>query len=235
MSEIIPAILTSSFEDIGKKVRDISNVSPWVQVDIVDGIYADNKTWPFLKNDDPDLADLVQEKKSLPEWESVSYEFDLMVDNPRALADTFVMAGASRIIVHYSSFKDEQERSVFLKDFKKKYNLPEPLSVELGLAIGTDINIEEILKYKDTIDFVQLMGIDRIGVQGERFNEKTIERVAELRKLIPELVIQVDGGVGEEHIKALIDAGASRLTEGSTIWSAEDPEEEYEHLSNLFV
>ncbi len=233
MSEIIPAILERSFEEIEKKVRMISEVSPFVQVDIVDGVYGKEKTWPFIKGEDENLKKLVQEDQSLPEWESVSYEFDLMVDNPRALADTFVMAGASRIIVHYSSFKDEQEREVFLRDFKKKYNLPEPLSVELGLAIGADINIEEILKYKDTIDLVQLMGIDHVGQQGEIFNEKTIARVAELKKLLPEMTIQIDGGIKEETIKPLVEAGAGRLIIGSTIWNDEDPVDEYEKLSEM--
>ncbi len=233
MSEIIPAILENKFEEIERKVKEISFVAPCVQIDVVDGIYAEGKTWPFLKTDDEDLKALVQEDEALPEWEDVSYEFDLMVSNPRAVADTFVMAGASRIIVHYSSFKDEQERELFLRDFKKKYSLPDPLGVDLGLAIGTDIDVNEILKYKDTIDFVQLMGIDHIGKQGEKFNEKTIERVAELRKLLPEMIIQVDGGVGEAHINALVGAGVNRVTEGSTIWSADDPVEEYEHLLGL--
>lgn len=233
MSEIIPAILERSFEEIEKKVRTISEASPFVQVDVVDGVYGKEKTWPFIKGEDENLKKLVQEDQSLPEWESVSYEFDLMVDNPRALADTFVMAGASRIVVHYSSFKDEQEREVFLRDFKKKYNLPEPLSVELGLAVGTNIPVSEILKYKDTIDFVQLMGIDHVGQQGEIFNEKTIVRVAELKKLLPEMIVQVDGGIKEETIKPLVEAGAGRLIIGSTIWNAEDPVGEHEKLSEM--
>ncbi|MFZ3020414.1 MAG: hypothetical protein WA051_02795 [Minisyncoccia bacterium] len=237
MPEIIPAILSNSFEDIEKKVKEISYSSPWVQIDVVDGIYAPSKTWPFLNTDDEDLKALIHEDKALPEWENVSYEFDLMVTNPRAVADTFVMAGASRIIVHYSSFKDDNEREVFLKDFKKRYNLPEPLGVELGLAIGTDIEIVDFVRYieqnKLELDFVQLMGIDRIGKQGEKFNEKTIERVRELKKLIPDLVIQIDGGVGEEHIKPLIEAGAERLIEGGIIWSTDDPIGEYERLLDL--
>jgi ribulose-phosphate 3-epimerase len=232
--EIIPAILSSSFDDIREKVRVISEVSPWVQIDIVDGEYKKenqpHKTWPFLNQEDSDLAALVHEDTSLPEWEDVSYEFDLMVANPRAVADTFVTAGASRIIVHYSSFKNEQERELFLRDFKKKYTLHGPLSVELGLAIGTDINVNEVLKYKDIIDFVQIMGIEREGSQGENFFEGTFERVIELKKLAPDLIIQIDGGVKEEQINKLSEAGAERIIVGSAIWSTEDPVTEFEML-----
>ncbi len=231
--QIIPSILEDKFVEIEKKVETISYDSSWVQIDIVDGVYAPYKTWPFLKTDDEDLKALVQEDKSLPEWENVSYEFDLMVANPRAVADTFAMAGASKIIVHYSSFKDGEEMGVFLREFKNRYTLHGPLSVELGLAIGTDINIEEILKYKDTVDFVQLMGIDHIGRQGEKFNENTIERVAELKKLAPEMGIQVDGGVKEEYIQKLVEVGVDRIIVGSAIWKAEDPIEEFEKFLEI--
>lgn len=231
--EIIPSILLGSFSEIKNKVQEISYDAPSIQIDVVDGIYAPYKTWPFVKTPDEDLGKLIQEEESLPDWENVSYQFDLMVNNPSEIADTFVTVGASKIIVHYSSFKDDQEREVFLREFKSKYNMPEPLSVELGLAVGTDINIEEILKYKDIIDFVQLMGIDHIGRQGEKFNEKTIERVAELKKLIGDITIQIDGGVKEEHVKPLINAGANRLIIGSAIWNAEDPIDEFENFKSL--
>ncbi len=233
MPEIIPSILLSSFSEIRNKVQEISYDAHSIQIDVVDGIYAPYKTWPFIKTPDENLEKLIREEESLPDWENVSYQFDLMVANPREIADTFVTVGASKIIVHYSSFKDDQEREVFLREFKNKYNMPEPLSVELGLAVGTDINIEEILKYKETIDFVQLMGIDHIGRQGEKFNENTIERVAELKKFLPEIVIQIDGGVKEEHIEPLIKAGANTIIVGSAIWESENPPVEFEHLKSL--
>jgi|SRR3989344_6387976 len=230
MVEIIPAILEKNYEDIVKKVQIISEASPWVQVDVADGIFAPNKTWPFIKTNDPDLEALIHEQKSLPEWESVSYEFDLMVSNPRAVADTFVTAGASRIAVHYGAFESDHEREVFLKDFKKKYNLPEPLSVKLGLAINIDKPVNLIVRYIVLLDFVQLMGIDHIGGQGEKFNEKTYERVAELRKLAPDLTISVDGGVKKEHLAGLVEAGVNRIIAGSAIWGSNNPAEEYEGL-----
>lgn len=233
MSEIIPSILEKSYKDIEDRVRQISNCSSWVQVDVVDGQFVPFKTWPFLNSNDEDLKKLVGEEVSLPEWESVSYEFDLMCANPRAVADTFVMVGASRIIVHYSSFKDDHEREVFLRDFKKKYNLPEPLSVELGLAVGTDISIEEVIKYKDAIDFIQVMGIENVGQQGEKFVESTYDRIKKIKELAPDLIVSVDGGVKEEHLQKLLEAGVDRICMGSQIWRADDPVDEYIRLSEL--
>ncbi len=233
MNEIIPSILEKDFSEIENKVRIISEVSPWVQIDVVDGVFAPNKTWPFIHTNDEDLKKFVQEEESLPEWESVSYEFDLMVSNPRAVADTFVMVGASRIIVHYSSFKDDHEREVFLKEFKNKYTLHGPLSVELGLAVRTDVPVTEISKYIDTVDFVQVMGIEHVGFQGQQFDEKTFEYIGELRKQFPDLVISIDGGVKEEYMQKLVEVGANRICIGSAIWSSENPPAEFEHLKDL--
>ncbi len=231
--EIIPAILSTSYEDITRKVAAVSEVAPWIQLDIVDGEYGTQKTWPFLSLADKDLAALVHEEATLPQWEDVSFEFDLMVKNPRALADTFVTAGASRIIVHYGSFVDNNEREVFLREFKNKYNMPEPLTVELGLAVGFETPIEDIQKYIEYLDCIEIMGIKDVGAQGEPFAQGTIEKVRKCRELFPEMVISVDGGVREEYVEPLIEAGVNRLVIGSAIWSSSDPEGEYEHLKNL--
>jgi ribulose-phosphate 3-epimerase len=72
------------------------------------------------------------------------------------------------------------------------------------------------------IQFVQLMGIDHIGFQGQEFDEKVIGRVKHLRLKYPGLPISVDGGVSLENAQSLFEAGADRLVVGSAIFNSDN-------------
>ncbi len=67
------------------------------------------------------------------------------------------------------------------------------------------------------------MGIDQDGFQGEKFDEKVIENIKFLKDSLPGIIISVDGGVSLENAEILLDAGADRLTVGSSIWKNGDP------------
>ena len=67
------------------------------------------------------------------------------------------------------------------------------------------------------------MGIDEDGFQGEKFDEKVIENIKFLKNNLPGIVISVDGGINLENAQDLLDAGADRLTVGSSIWKSGDP------------
>ena len=74
------------------------------------------------------------------------------------------------------------------------------------------------------------MGIAEIGEQGHTFDERSIERVSELRDAYPNVPISVDGGVDKGNAGALVAAGASRLAVGSAIWNSGDPAAAFEAL-----
>ena len=85
------------------------------------------------------------------------------------------------------------------------------------------------------IDFVQLMGIKEVGRQGQPFAEETFARVKKLRSVYPELEIAIDGGVNQETIPGLAEAGASRLAPGSAIAKQADPKAAYLDLKKLLT
>ena len=97
--------------------------------------------------------------------------------------------------------------------------------VELGLALNPDTSLDTILPYMEKIDFVQCMGIARIGYQGQPFDERVLTQINQLRVKYPNLPISVDGGVNIETAALLKQAGATRLVAGSAIFGASDVSE----------
>lgn len=221
MIEIIPAIMPKDYEHLDEMMSLFVNVVPIVQLDIMDGKFVPVRTWPYPRDSHFDA--ISKEEEGMPRWEDINFEVDLMIENPELWVPKWVSAGASRIIVHVES----------MVDFEKiRASVPVGL-IELGLAINTATPLSVIEPYIDRIDFVQCMGIARIGFQGEAFDERVLENVRALRAKYPNLPISIDGSVNFDTARALVDAGATRLVSGSAILEADDFVSAIAHLKSL--
>jgi pentose-5-phosphate-3-epimerase len=98
MIEIVPAVLPHSFDDLTEHVTRVHGSAHLVQIDVVDGIFARHKTWPY--RDSATFEKIVSEEKGLPFWGEIDFEFDLMIEDPHLRAMEFVSAGGSRFVIH---------------------------------------------------------------------------------------------------------------------------------------
>lgn len=221
MIEIIPAIMPKDYEHLDEMMSLFVGVVPFVQLDIMDGKFVPERTWPYPR--DPHFEAISKEEEGMPRWEEIDFEADLMISNPELAVPKWVSAGANRVIVHVESMKDfEVIRAA----------VPEGM-IELGLAINNDTPLSMLDSYLDRIDFVQCMGIAQIGFQGQPFDERVVERVHTLRTMKPEMPISVDGSVNFDTARSLADAGATRLVSGSAILEADDFTQAVAQLKNL--
>ena len=221
MIEIIPAIMPKDYEHLDEMTSLFVGVVPMVQLDIMDGKFVPARTWPYPK--DAHFDAIVAEEEGMPRWEDINFEVDLMVSDTESVVSKWVSAGASRIIVHVES----------MVDFEKiRASVPTGL-IELGLAINTTTPVEAIEPYLDRIDFIQCMGIAKIGFQGQPFDEHVLENVRKIRKAHPELPISIDGSVNFDTARSLVDAGATRLVSGSAILEADDFVSAIAEMKNL--
>jgi len=209
---IIPAILPKDYTDLVSKLGIVRGTERLVQIDVCDGHFVNSVTFPFQRGDDAYWARIVHEDEGLPLWQEFDFEVDLMVKEPAAMARDWFKAGATRIILHVGSSKD-------------LVPLIEELAplVEVGIAISSTANIEELKGLIEKVAFVQVMGIARIGFQGEAFDKRCLETISRVRALYPTLPIHVDGGVSPDTAGDLVNAGATGLISGSFILSSVYP------------
>ena len=205
--EIIPAILPRDFAEIAENIELIKGFTKTVQIDICDGHFVSSFTWPYKKHDDS-YEKMLHEEEGLPAWQELDYEFDLMVDHPEKVIEDWVMVGATRIIIHAEA----------------KGDVVGAVNELIGRAeIGLAFNIDTPVEIPAGVDFIQLMGIDRVGYQGQKFDEKVIEKIRATRVKYPDLPISIDGAVSLETAPMLIAAGANRLVIGSAIFESDNP------------
>lgn len=228
MTEIIPAILAKDFNDLRQKIANVVNVTRVVQIDVCDGKFVESHTWPMQAYDQESVNQIIGEDEGLPYWEHVDFEFDLMIKNAINQFDFFVKLGAKRLVFHLEA-EDKKNLQEFI-------NLMDPYTrenLEIGIAINTKTEVEELLPFINSIDFVQCMGIERIGYQGEPFDARVLLQIKNLRELYPDLTISVDGSVNETTAPLLIEAGANRLIVGSALMRSFDVKSTMKELESL--
>src|SRR3989338_6414892 len=232
MVEIIPAIIPQSIADIREKGNRVRGLVPVIQIDICDGIFVPRASWPYVTGGPQELRRLIDTGQNLPLWDEFSYEVDLMVAHPEDVVGAWIDLGVRRVIVHVESTKEVKKILALLE--KRIAECPDYggiSPIEFGLALGVETPISTLAPYNNRIDFVQVMGIARIGYQGERFDERAIAKISQLRREYPHLIISVDGGVNFQSAPRLIEAGASRLVSGSAIFGSGNPAEAIKKLS----
>jgi ribulose-phosphate 3-epimerase len=215
-------------------------VAPYVslvQLDIMDGKFVKSRSWPYYSNDKYSFENLMTENEGLPLWDSLDYEIDLMVQNPEEVIDEWITAGARRLIVHIESTKKMDE---IVRNMHERFAFPEGVgldqenrAVELGIALNPSTPIDTILPYLEDIQFVQFMGIDQIGFQGQPFNEMVIDKIREFHNAHPEVVISIDGGVNFERAPIFVEVGVKRLVSGSVIFDSSNVAGAIEHFKNI--
>ena len=223
---IVPAILAKDFSEIPAKLELVKGIADTVQIDIVDGKFAPNKTWPYI-GDHGELLTILREERGLPFWQDVDFEFDLMVAKPQEVMHDFVKLGASRVIIHIESIPPDT-LSELIQEWKQ--------AVDIGLALKPSTPVSLLETFLHEVSFVQCMGNDKISFGGVPLDEAVVlQKITELRQKYPELTISVDIGVNLETAPRLIEAGASRLVAGSAVFGKANPTEAIRELEALFL
>ena len=206
--KIAPSILSADLSNINQEVKEIEKYADLIHVDIMDGI--------FVKPITVD-ANFVKKIKT-----KVPLDIHLMVHEPsESNLKSFIDAGAYSIIIHQEACKDPSNQINFIKKNKTK----------ACISIKPKTSLDKIKKYLDFVDMVLIMTVEP-GYAGQKFILSTMSKVKELRKLKPNLDIEVDGGINLETAKLAKDGGADIVASASYIFGSKNPKKAYEKLKN---
>jgi len=91
---------------------------------------------------------------------------------------------------------------------------------EIGLSIDVETPLEEIEPYLEELDFVLIMTAGASGL-GQPFEESTLAKIKAIHRNLPDFPIEVEGGINEESIKLVTEAGATNIVATSYIFKDE--------------
>ena len=223
MIEIVPSIISPDLKFTKERLGKVLGLVKKVQLDIVDGKYADNRTWPFDDGQYEEMRRMADGEEKFPYIDELVLQVDMMILHPIEYLSDFISLGVKSFVVHLDSTDHVKECIDTIKG----------AGCEIGLAIkpsGNEIVLEEYLLQ---IDFVQFMGNDKIGHSGIDFDKGVLKKIKDFHKRHPSIPLQIDIGVSEETIPALKDAGVTSFVSGSSLFTAPDTKERILKLQNF--
>ncbi|MDE2079079.1 MAG: hypothetical protein KGI73_01690 [Patescibacteria group bacterium] len=222
MIEVIPSLPAQTFAELEEKIGRVVGAVKTFQIDICDGMFVTNRTWPLNPGDRSGFERMVKGDDALPHWQDMDFEADLMVHTPEKLIPDLVKVGFIRALIHIEAKHDFAAVRAAAGE-----------SMELGVALSPGTPIERIDAYIEHIGVIQLMGIAKIGAQGQPFDPRVLDMIRAVRARYPRVTIEVDGSVNADTAPQLVEAGATRLAPGSYIFRAADPKAAAHALESL--
>jgi ribulose-phosphate 3-epimerase len=221
MSLITPAVLPSSRKELEEKLALFAKISSVnrIQIDVVDGRFAAPASWPYTAP--KELQDMAERGDMLPHLDRIAYEIDLMCLDAGEAAEAWLALGATRLTFHAES---DTNIPRLLEAVRNRYDGGlAPGLVSFGLALNIESDPALIETSLGDIAYVQFMGIARIGLQGQPFDARVLNKIRVFRGRHPDIAVQVDGGVSLQNAKELLALGVTNLIVGSGILKAADP------------
>ncbi len=197
----------SSQLDYIKKMQNFG--ADLYHLDVMDGL--------FVKNQTVDYTYLEQLKMS----SVLLFDVHLMVQYPTKVISKYAKYGANILTIHYEAFANDK---LFIKTLKKI----KKLGMMAGIAIDLETKVEAIEPFLKYCDLVLVMTV-KAGKGGQKFSEDAIKKIKKIRKLYPNMLIEVDGGITDETGAKCVRAGADILVSGSYIYN----NDAYEAIQSL--
>ena len=206
MKEIVPAIIAKSQEELDGAIAKIKGFAGRVQLDVMDGKFVRNTSFLF--------------DFKLPPLKAM-LEAHLMVDHPLVWVEKH--ASKVDLILFHKESKDPAAEVIRAVKVRKR---------KVGIVINPDTPVKDIAGVLELVDQVLVMTVHP-GFYGSPFVPDALEKVTRLRKLMPQLAIEVDGGITDKTIVKAAEAGANLFVSGSFILRSDNPKKAFALLSKL--
>ncbi|KAJ4002418.1 ribulose-5-phosphate 3-epimerase, partial [Lentinula boryana] len=206
------SVLASDFGNLSAECRRmIKGGAEWLHMDVMDGHFVPNITMGA-----PILTCV---HKGIPD---IFMDCHMMVAQPEKWVNDIADAGGALYCFHLEATSDPISLIKAIHDRNMK----------AGVAISPDTPSTAITdEVGEKVDMLLVMTVYP-GRGGQKFLDRCVPKVAELRARFPQKDIEVDGGVGPKTIDVCADAGFNVIVAGTAIFNAPNPEEVIQFLKD---
>ena len=200
---IAPSILSADFSRLGDEVKAIVAAgADYIHVDVMDGHFVPNISFgtPVMRAI-RGLTDKV-------------FDVHLMIAPADPYLEDFAKGGADIITIHAEAGPHLHRSLQAIRALGKR----------AGVALNPATPVSAIQHVIDDVDLVLVMSVNP-GFGGQSFIPESLDKLRQASALIGTrpIDLEVDGGIGPDTARAVVEAGANVLVAGSAIYGGNDP------------
>ena len=198
---LAPSLLSADFAELGNEIKKIEdNNGGAVHIDVMDGSFV-----PEITYGEPVI-------RSIRKLTKLPFDVHLMIEKPEFHIDSFAQAGADWITFHYEATNHAHRVIQMIHEKDKK----------AGVAVCPGTPVAALSEILPCADIILVMTVNP-GWGGQKIIPSCVEKVAQLKKYREEhglnYKISVDGGVNNETLSSVIDAGTDIVVSGSCFFN----------------
>ncbi|MGH3091568.1 MAG: ribulose-phosphate 3-epimerase [Gaiellaceae bacterium] len=210
--EIEPSLYAADFSRLGDQVRHLLNAGARIfHFDVGDGHFVEPVTiGPVVLRS---IAPLIHDGDG-------RIDCHLMVSNPEHHFEQIAHAGGDSVTFHVEACEEPWNAITLARSH----------GLEVGVAFNPGTEVEDAVAASLGADLVLCMSIHP-GYSGQEFLPESLDRIRALREQLHDRVaVQVDGGITQDNVRAVREAGADLIVAGSAIFDREDLNRAYLRL-----
>ena len=213
---LAPSLLAADFANLQRDVELVNaSAAHWFHLDVMDGVFV------------PNISFGMPVMEAIARHAQKPLDVHLMIVDPDRYIDAFAKLGADVLTVHAEA----------CTHLHRTLGAIRAAGMKAGVALNPHTPVEGLRDVANELDLVCLMSVNP-GFGGQSFIERTYAKTRALRAMLEEegasdVLIEIDGGVGNGNAKALVEAGANVLVAGSSVFRAEDPMEAARQLAKF--
>ncbi|MFZ1688812.1 MAG: ribulose-phosphate 3-epimerase [Flavobacteriales bacterium] len=202
---IAPSLLSADFADLKAAVKLVDeSPAPWLHLDVMDGVFVPNISFGL-----PVIKAIRKHTKKV-------FDVHLMIVRPDQFIGAFRDAGADVLTVHFEACPHLHRSVQAIK----------AAGMKAGVAINPHTPASALEDIIADADLVCVMSVNP-GFGGQKFIENTYTKLKALEALrksrSSNALLEIDGGVGTDNAKKLVDHGADVLVAGNSVFGMTDP------------
>ncbi len=205
-----PSVLSADFSRLGDEIISIKNAgADWVHLDVMDGHFVPNISFglPVIK--------------SIRKLTDMFFDVHLMISEPQKYVRRFCEAGADMVTFHVEACTTEE--ALFC------INEIHACGKQAGISIKPGTPVSSLEPFRGLVEMVLVMTVEP-GFGGQKFMADMMPKIGEVKRLMPGVIVEIDGGVNGETAKTAAENDVDVVVAGSYVFGAEDRKAAIESL-----